>query len=148
MSGEASIRCSLQINKTDEAGNVNFRSYPTEFNADVDGAIGPTPGAFRVGVTGTDVDLSQIDVPGLCRFSNQDPTNFVTYGIADPETDKFYPLGELLPGEFYVLRLSRLLGWEYAEDMVGTGTTGAKTNTLRFMADTAECTVLAEIFER
>ena len=147
MSGEATLQISLQINKADATGNVNYRSYPTQFNADVDGALGPTPGAFVVSIYGTDADLSELSVPGLCRLTNQDPTNFITYGIYDPEADKFYPLGELLAGEFYVLRLSRELGWEFAGAGTGTGTTGPYTNTLRFVADTASCNVLMEAFE-
>jgi hypothetical protein len=147
MSGEAQLQISLQITKSDAVGIVNFRSYPTQFTADVTGALGPTPGAFLASVYGTDVDLSELTQPGLCRLSNQDATNYVTYGVVDPETDKFYPLGEILPGEFFVLRLSRNLKWEYAGSGTGTGTTGANTNTLRFIADTAACVVLAEIFE-
>ena len=147
MSGEASIQVSLQINKSDAAGIVNYRSYPTTFTADVDGALGPTPGAFEVSVYGTQVDLSELTQPGLCRISNQDATNFVTYGIYDPETDKFYPLGEILAGEFYIIRLSRDLGWESTASGTGTGTTGPQTNVLMFIANTAACVVLVEAFE-
>lgn len=147
MSGEAQIQVSLQINKSDTAGIVNYRSYPTQFTADVDGALGPTPGAFVASIYGTDVDLSELTQPGLCRLSNQDPTNYVSYGIVDPETDKFYPIGEILPGEFFVLRLSRNLGLEYYGSGTGTGTSGANTNKLRIVADTADCVVLVEVFE-
>jgi hypothetical protein len=147
MSGEAQLQVSLQINKNDADGVVQYRSYPTQFTADVDGAMGPTPGAFLASIYGTDVDLSELTTPGLCRISNQDPANYVTFGTCDPETDKFYPLGEILPGEFYLLRLSRWLGQEYAGSGTGTGTSGAKTNTLRFVAHTAACVVLVEAFE-
>lgn len=147
MSDEANIQISLQITKSDDTGIVNYRSYPTQFTADVNGSLGPTPGAFIASIYGTDVDLSQLTTPGLCKVSNQDSTNFVSYGICDPETDKFYPLGEILPGEFFLLRLSRNLAHEYAGAGTGTGTTGAKTNTLRFVADTASCVVLVEAFE-
>jgi hypothetical protein len=150
MSGEAKLQLSLQIDKFDTTGLipiVTFRSYPTQFTATVTGAKGPAPGAFAVSVHGTDVDFSELATPGLCRIYNQDPTNYVSYGIADPETDKFYPLGEILPGEFYLMRLSRLLGQEYAQAGTGTGTTGAVTNTMRFMADTAPCNVVVEAFE-
>jgi len=147
MSGEAKIQISLNIDKIDATGNLSYRSYPLTFNADVDGALGPTPGAFIASIYGTDVDLSQLTVPGLCRLSNQDPTNYISYGICDPETDKFYPLGELLPGEFFLLRLSRELGQEYAGSGTGTGTSGANTNKLRFVSHTAPCAVLVEAFE-
>jgi hypothetical protein len=147
MSGEANLHISLQINKSDSAGIINYRSYDTQFAADVNGALGPTPGAFIVSVYGTDVDLTELVQPGLCRVSNQDATNYVEYGIYDPELDKFHPLGEILPGEFFILRLSRNLGWEYAGTGTGTGTTGAKTGTLRFIADTDSVVVLVEAFE-
>jgi hypothetical protein len=149
MSGEAQLQISLQISKTDDLGIVNYRSYPTQFSADVDGALGPTPGAFLVSLYGTDVDLAELTVPGLCRVSNQDADNYVSYGIMDPETGKFYLLGEILPGEFFIFRLSRNLGQEYASagTGTGTGTVGANTNVLRFIANTANCVVLVEAFE-
>ena len=147
MSGEAQLQASLQITKDDANGIVNYRSYPTGFTADVGGALGPTPGAFVASIYGTDVDLGQLTTPGLCRVSNQDSTNYVTYGICDPETEVFYPLGEILPGEFFIFRLSRNLGEEYPGTGTGTGTAGPKTNTLRFVADTDECVVLVEAFE-
>lgn len=147
MSNEISIQLNLMINKNDDAGIVYYRSYPTQFNSDMDGALGPTPGAVLVGIYGTDVDLSQLTQPGICRVSNQDASNFVSYGPYDPELDKFYPVGEILPGEFYLFRLSRNLGNEYAGTGTGTGTTGAETNTLRFVADTEPVVVLVEAFE-
>ena len=139
MSDEATIRASLQIDN----GDFHYRSYPTSFQADVTGKHGPTPGSVTVSVAGIDVSLAELAVPGLCVIENQDPTNFVTFGIWDPETTKFYPLGELLPGEIYVLRLSRDLAWEYG---AGTGTTGPETNTLRFRANTAACSVFIGAF--
>ena len=145
MSSEAQLQISLKINKSGTSGNLNYQSYPTQFTSDVDGALGPTPGAFLVSVDGTDVDLSQLTTPGLCRLSNQDGNNFVTYGLKDPVTNKFYPLGELLPGEFYVLRLSRVLGWGYSGS--GTGTSGDDVNKLHFIADIDPCVVLVEAFE-
>ncbi len=73
---------------------------------------------------------------------NQDSTNFVEFGIWDGTS--FYPVGRLLAGESYVLRLSPNLGEEYG---TGTGTTGEGINTLRFKADTASVNVLVEAFE-
>lgn len=142
MANEAEIRSSLQIAKD----NLEYRGQPTVFNANVTGTKGPTPGAITVSTAGTDVDLSGLTTPGLCRIQNleADSGNFVAYGIWDPEGGKFYPLGELLPGESYVLRLSRVIEEEYG---TGGGTTGASTNRLRFKADTAALVVLVEAFE-
>jgi len=145
MSDEVNIRSSLQIKKTSSGITLlDYNSRPTSFTGDLTGTKGPTPGAFAVSVTGTDVDLSELTTPGYCRFANQDDENFVEYGIYDPETEKFYPLGEILAGESYVLRLSRNLAWEYG---TGTGTSGPETNTLRFRANTAVVSILVEAFE-
>lgn len=140
MADEATIRSSLLV----RCDTLNYQSYPTSFQADVAGEKGPTPGAITVTTEGTSVDLSELTTPGLCRIMNLDATNYATYGIWDPENDTFFPLGELLPGETYVLRLSRDLQEEFG---TGTGTTGADTNRLRFKADTASVVVLVEAFE-
>lgn len=141
MADEAIVRSSLQI----KAGNVNYQSQPTAFKADVTGRKGPVPGAIAVSTDGTDVDFGELTTPGLCRIQNLDPTNFVEYGIWEPATSTLYPLGELLPGETYILRLSRNLQEEY----LGTGTgTSAPTNRLRFKANTAACNVVVEAFEK
>lgn len=142
MANEAEIRSSLQISKD----NLEYRGQPTVFNADVTGTKGPTPGAITVSTAGTDVDLTALTTPGLCRIQNleADGGNYVSYGMWDPEGSKYLPLGELLPGESYVLRLARDIEEEYG---TGTGTTGASTNRLRFKANTAACVVLVEAFE-
>lgn len=145
MSGEAQVRASLQIlKKTGEVEQINYQSKPTVFKADVAGTKGPSPGAVTVTVEGTDVDFGELTTPALCRIQNQDATNFLEYGVWDPEGDTFYPLGEILPGESYVLRLSRYLQQEFG---TGTGTTGAETNRLRLRADTASVNANVEAFE-
>ena len=140
MSREANITSSLQITK----GNLTYQSLPPGFSADVAGAKGPTPGSVSVSTDGTDVDFSQLTTPGLCRIMNQDASNFVTYGTWDPDDSTFRPLGELKPGESFILRLSRQLGQVQG---VGVGTVEPTNNTLRLKADTAACNVLVEAFE-
>lgn len=140
MANEATINVSLRI----VTGNLTYQSDIRTFNSDVAGAKGPVPGAFSVTIAGTDVDLSELTTPGWCEIRNIDPTNFITYGIWDPEGAKFYPLGELLPGEQNVVRLSRDLQEEFG---TGTGTTGANTNRLRIKADTATAQVYVGAFE-
>lgn len=145
MANEAQIRSSLQIRKT--SGSIvvlEYRGQPTSFLADVAGTKGPLPGAMTVSTSGTDVDFSELTTPALCRIMNMDDTNFVTYGIWDPEGNTFFPLGELLPGESFPLRLSRVIEEEFG---TGGGTTGPNTNRLRFKADTAALVVLVEAFE-
>lgn len=136
MASEARLNIGLQISK----GNLQFRSNPTAFTANVSGTKGPVPGAITVAVTGTNVNFSELTTPGLCRITNLDSTNFVTYGVYDGAS--FFPLGEILPGEFYLLRLSRYLN----EEFVGTGT-NADANQFRLMANGAACNVLVEAFE-
>lgn len=146
MADEAQVRSSLQITKKTSSGltRLEYRSQPTVFTADVTGTKGPVPGALTVTVDGVDVDFSELTVPALCRLQNQDDTNFFEYGIWDPESSTFFPLGEVLAGETYTLRLSRNLQEEF---QTGTGTTGADTNRLRLKADTASLNALVEAFE-
>lgn len=141
MADEATIITSLQI----KVGNLEYQSRPTAFKATVVGEIGPTPGALIIPTTGKDIYFTELDVPGLCRIHNLDDINYVEYGIFDTITGRFSPLGELLPGENYILRLSRNLGEQATGS--GTGTTGQE-NYLRFKANGASCTVVIEAFER
>lgn len=141
MSNEATVRVSLAI----RTGSQQYQSNPTTFQADVSKAAPASPGRLTVGVHGSSVDLSKVATPGLCWVQNLDPTNFVEYGIRDPSGGKFYPLGEIMPGEFYVLRLSRNVLEDYTN--TGTGTTGA-VNTFWLKADTAPCEVDVQVFEK
>lgn len=146
MASEAQIRASLQILKTSGALTLlNYGSKPTAFTADVTGTKGPVPGAVTVDLDGTNINFSELTTPGLCVIKNQDATNFLHYGVWDPETNTFYPLGELLPGEHTVLRLSRLLSGELG---TGAGTTGPNTNSLHLRADTANVNASVEAFEK
>ncbi len=137
---QATIRSSLQI----KVGELEYQSKPTDFKATVTGSKGPVPGAMSISTAGTDIDFSELVQPALCRFMNLDSTNFVEWGVWDPENTKFFPVGEILAGETYVIRLSRNIQEEFD---TGTGTTGANTNRLRFKADTAAVDALVEAFE-
>ena len=140
MANEATVSCSLSVRK----GNIQYQSNPRTFSATVTGTKGPSPGAITAPTAGVAVDLSELVQPSLCRIQNLDDTNFVEVGIRDTEADLFFPLMELLPGESYVIRLTRNIGEEYTG--FGTGTSAA-TNTLWIKADTAACVVLVEAFE-
>lgn len=146
MANEANLTCSLSIQKQDGSGRllIDYNGRPSNFRADVTGTKGPCVGAIRVPTAGVDVNFSELTTPGLCRLHNQDATNFVEYGIREPATGFFYPLGEILPGESYILRLSRNLQEEYTN--TGTGTS-APTNFFHLKANTAACNVLVEAFE-
>lgn len=148
MADEARIQASLQIRKTNTDGDMiilQYQGQPTAFTADVTGTKGPVPGAISVAIGGTAVDFSELTDPGFCRLMNLDETNFVEWGIREPATGYFYPIGEIGPGETYVIKLSRNLLEEYT----GSGTaTGPATNEFYMKADTAACNVLVEAFER
>ena len=120
MANEITARISLRVAK----GNVDERSNPAVFQADQAGNKGPTPGSITVGVKLTTVDLSQLATPGICWMQNEDTVNYVEYGVYDPDSGVVLMLGEMLPGEFYVLRLSRWLGSEMTPH-TGTGTLGS-----------------------
>ncbi len=142
---DGQIRSSLQIQKTSgTVTTIDYASKPTAFDITVTGTKGPVPGAITVTTAGVDVDFSELTTPGYCRLFNHDATNFYEYGIWDPEGNTFYPLGEVGPGESYVLKLSRNLQEEFG---TGTGTSGANTNRLRLKADTASVEAVVEAFE-
>ncbi len=124
MANEARVTSQLHIAK----GNLKYDSaQPATYMADVTVGKGPSPGALLIATAGTDIDLSELATPALCVITNLDTTNFLEYGIWDGAT--FHELGEVQPGEFYVLRLSRNL----------TG--------LRLKADTAACEAIVEAFD-
>ena len=142
MADEAVVHSSLQIQAS--SGTLNYRSNPSAFIADVDGSKGPTPGAITVAITGTSISLAELTTPGFCRVQNlddTDSTNYVLLGIYDGAS--FFPLMELLPGEFFVFRLWR----EFGSEFVGTGTP-ADNNVLRAMAVGGAVDLLVEAFER
>jgi len=137
MAREATVQTQLRV----RIGNINYVSNPSNFQATVTGINGPCPGAFAATLEGTDVNFSELTQPGLGIIKNIDSTNFVTVGIWDGVD--FFPLMELLPGEFFPIRFSRYLTQEF---MTGTGTTGGG-NTVRIKADTAPAKVVVEAFE-
>lgn len=133
MSNEAIVRVSLQIKKD----NVDYQSRPNAFQADIVTASGPTPGEVTVTTSGVDISLTELSaLGGLCKLTNLDLTNWVEYGTK--AGSYFSPLGEIKPGETYIIRLSRNLV---------IGSLGTATHTFSFRANSASCKVLIEAFE-
>lgn len=128
MANEARWNSELVIKKASGDGYTNYASAPSSNvnYATVTGDRGPTPGVFAVTTSGTNVDLSQLTTPGLCRMRNEG-ASVITYGIWDGV--EFYPLGELQPGEAYTIRLSRFLSRSIG---TGSGSTGYDGTTYRF----------------
>lgn len=146
MSNEARIQSSLTIKKVNANGvtQIDYASRNAGFVADVIGTKGPTPGSVTISITGTDIIFGELTTPGLCRLMNQDATNYVEVGIRDPLYG-FYPLIELLPGESYIIRLSRNMMEQYTG--TGTGTTG-DINYLHAIANTSPVNLLIDCFEK
>jgi len=142
MANEATVTSSLQIRK----GSLEFASRPGAFKADVSGTKGPTPGAVGVTASGTDVSLAQLTTPGLCFIQNLSDTYWMEVGPYATSTSEFYPLLELGPGEFVVVRLSRFLGTEMGT-VPGTGTSGVGV-TLRLTGVGGAVDVVVAAFER
>jgi hypothetical protein len=59
---------------------------------------------------------------------------------------EFYPMMDLLPGEFYLIRLSRYLGRSF-DNGVGTGTYDSGTYSLMVKGEGADCVCSVEAFE-
>jgi hypothetical protein len=147
MANEIQFRSSIIIRKL-LSGNAYFdyRSNPTAFNADLItvNPNGPTPGAIPVTTSGVNVDLSKLTaLGGWCFIQNLDTTGnvFVEYGIYDTLTFRFYPLGELLTGEYTIIRLSR-----YIQQELGTGTgTGSLAATAKLRLKSHGGSVIARV---
>ena len=138
MANEVSVQAAITI----ASGNLNYRSNPTSFTADLTGAFGPTPGALTISTDGEDIDLSELTSPGWCIIRNIDATNFIEWGIWDGV--EFIVVGRILPGQSAgPFQLSPNIGASYA---TGTATTDSG-NTLRLKADTAAAKAIVDIFE-
>ena len=100
-----SFSITSQLKQTNAAGQTTYQSLPNSFSASQANANGPIPGMITATTGGVDISLAQLAVPALCRIMNTDTTNYVTIGTYVGST--FTPFLELLPGESFVLRLSR-----------------------------------------
>lgn len=141
MADEITIRMSLHIKK----GNLEFQNYPTAFTTDMTTGKGPSPGAVRVPTSGVDIYFTELTTPSWVWLHNLDTTNYVEWGIKDPQSVLFYPVGELEPGESALFKFSRNLQEQYSGS--GTGTTTPE-NYFRLKANVAACNVIVAAFEK
>jgi hypothetical protein len=139
MADEAQITGSLMIAPS-QTTSVRH-AFSIQFQRDVASALFLTQ-IVDVLIEGTDIDLSAIPNPRLAWFANLDETNNVHFGIYDPETEVFYPIGELHAGEALPFPLSSRLSQEIG---TGSGTIGPDTNRLRFKSENATCQVLVGV---
>ncbi len=146
MADEVTVRPLLTVR-----GFVPYQSYPQSFQDDLVVQKGPTPGAIDVSLSGTDVDLSQLTLPGHCFLYNaEDPdtsgNSYVEYGIYDPQVNVFYPFGELAPGQAAVFKFSRNFREEWASIGTATGT-ASENNRFRMKAYGARAVVRVDAFD-
>jgi hypothetical protein len=148
MSDEITIRNIMKIN----AGNVKYNT-PQEagnFQLDMEGRKGPTPGLIAVTTDGVDADLSLLDTPGVGEITNLSELegNWIEYGPYDPDIERFYPVWKVGPGETWPLQFSPNMFGEFSSGgSTGTGTSGPSTNTLRFRARLQDCEAVLSAFE-
>lgn len=145
MSNEVQRRMSLNVRQGTVPNNRSIAVQLDQVNAG-----GPSPGQINVTNRGTLVDLSTLTLPGECWLQNLDTLYYVEYGIYDPETLAFFPLGEILPEDAQPIRLSRNIQEQYYG--TGTGTSaGGETNRLMIKAPLAPpsytCKVIVDAFE-
>lgn len=141
MANEATIRSSLLIQK----GQLDFRSNPAAFQADVGVESAPSPGAILATPAGVNVDLTALTNPSLCTLQNLGNYR-VDVGVYEPDSGLYLPLLELLPGEGpYVVRLSRHLQEEFGT--TGTSVTGSNTR-LRIRSHDGNSKFAVFAFER
>lgn len=172
MSKEATIQSSVTLRINSSTGLVlqDYQSRPQTFTADVSMVGGPTPGEFLASKNGTQVVLTALVQPGLCRFQNlgvdvngaslfgtvNDQYNwtnyeemgvFIPFGTVIPPQGLFIPMLEALPGESYAFRLSRFLTSEFGGTEPGTGAEGGGVQLWVKSIGTAS-KALVEAFER
>lgn len=145
----------LQTTLVIRNGNQNWQTPPPgAFVFDMLDNLGPIPGFVLVDMVGVDVDLTSLGTPGMCELRNQEPTlladgtpnqAYVEYGIRDPATGEFYPLGVLRPGRRFVIELSPNLGVAYQG--TGTGTT-APVNFFHLRATGGSCSTFIAAFSQ
>ena len=136
MANEIQVRAGFSISN----GNLRYQTQPGSITANqlTVNPEGPTPGSVLVPTAGVAISPTGLaSQGGWCKITNRDATNYVTFGIKAGGV--FYPLGELLPGEPAVLRLSRSL-------LYGASGT-AHVQDLWAVADTASCIVNVEAFD-
>jgi hypothetical protein len=123
-----------------------YVSQPQAVVATQQGSAGPTPGDLLVTPAGIDVSLAELSVPGgMCRMYNKDLVAWVEWGVFDYTSNKFYPVGKLIPGGIAVLQLSPNLGVQ-----VGTGSGSVPTEsseTLRFRSHGGNARVVVDCFD-
>lgn len=146
MAREITARVYVRMRKGNFFYNPPQQTYTADLTSD---GKGPTPGSITVTYDGTLIDLSELTDPGYLHMVNQEPTEgtTVSWGVYDPQTNRYYPIGVLRPGKPVFFELDELFGSEFYP-VTGTGT-GISSNSLMIKAkDGDSATVFVGAFER
>ena len=147
MANEVRVTAGLLVNKPP----LSYQSLPQSWQGNLSVARGPSPGVIKATYQGTNVDFSQLTLPGYGRIMNLDPTDGtgvpITYGVYAADINRFLPIHEVLPGETYPFRISRHLHAE--EYTTGTGSFPEPGNRLQIRSEspTHNVQVLIEVFD-
>lgn len=139
MANEITVTNQVRINN----GNLQEFGQPASFRMNMDSVQGPTPGFVTVPTTGVDLDLSALSSFGVCRIRNLDETNDIIYGIKEPSSGFFYPIGKVRPGHHWWIDLADELLQEFTN--TGTGTSAA-TNKFHIRAKNAACKAIVDAY--
>lgn len=140
MANEITFNFNLTIRKD----NLNT-SRRASFRPNFDGSTGPTPGAVTVTTAGIDISLANLNtLGGVCIITNLDETNKISYGIYNPDENRFRPIGDVLAGESWPFRISSDLGEEF---LTGTGSDLGNA-TLHLRAANAACEAVVEVWDK
>lgn len=146
MSDEITVRASVTVKN----GNYSYASQPGYCTDDQATPGGGVPGTVIASESGTDVSFSPLVQPTWVELMNVEAADSglrAEWGVYDPQTSVFIPIGELEPGDVTVLKLSRNFGEEWVS--FGTATaTAIANNTLRIKAYGGTCRVSVKAHEK
>lgn len=119
MSNEIQVRASLIVKK---GSKPIYQSPSVAYLDNQSGDGGPFPGDLIITADGRDIYWTDLTTPGWTWLqNNEDPATsdvYVTFGIYDPSIRKFYPIGELGPGQGIPFKFTR----DLSKDFIGSGT--------------------------
>lgn len=128
MANEIQVRISVTVRK----GNLQYTNQKSAYSKTMTGTKGMSPGLLTIPTGGKVVLFNELFEPGQCVITNiddKDSTKYVQWGMYDPDTSRFYPVGELGPGEVDKITLSR----DFREEWIGTGTGTSGPSSYFFM---------------
>lgn len=145
MSDEITVRAGITVKN----GNYSYASQPGYCTDDQTTPGGGVPGVVVASESGTDVSFSPLVQPAWVELVNIEAAGGARaeWGMFDPQTGVFIPVGELEPGDIAVFKLSRNFGEEWVSFGTATATT-ISNNTLRVKGYGGACRVSVKAHEK